>query len=379
MREENGMNVDKRVLRIVALSSLAVLLLTFFLSSGQIGKLLCAAICVAFAAVIFVTVKKRAIFSMNKREVLMLMSLIAIVYLILYYFTGFAFGYYNSLSSDYVNVLLYYTIPIALIIVSSEIIRVVIRSQEDRASDVIGYVFCVLTELLIFGNLSSITSFYLFMEFAAITLFPAVLSNLLYHYISKRYGMLPNLVYRLIVTLYAYIIPIRPAMPEAMLAFVRLTVPIVIYVFIDSLYEKKRRYALEKKSKLAPVITGIVVVITAGFIALISNQFKYGTLIIATESMTGEINKGDAIIFEEYTGQPVEEGQVIVFERSDSMVVHRVVKIENVDGTVRYTTKGDANEDVDVGYTTASDIVGLVNMKLPYVGYPSLWLRSLFD
>lgn len=373
------MNVDKRVLRIVALSSLAVLLLTFFLPSGQIGKLLCAAICVAFAAIIFVTAKKRAIFSMNKREVLMLMSLIAVVYLILYYFTGFAFGYYNSLSSDYVNVLLYYTIPIALIIVSSEIIRVVIRSQEDRASDVIGYVFCVLTELLIFGNLSSITSFYLFMEFAAITLFPAVLSNLLYHYISKRYGMLPNLVYRLIVTLYAYIIPIRPAMPEAMLAFVRLTVPIVIYVFIDSLYEKKRRYALEKKSKLAPVITGIVVVITAGFVALISNQFKYGTLIIATESMTGEINKGDAIIFEEYTDQPIEEGQVIVFERSDSMVVHRVVKIENVDGTVRYTTKGDANEDVDVGYTTASDIVGLVNMKLPYVGYPSLWLRSLFD
>ena len=27
---------------------------------------------------------------------------------------------------------------------------------------------------------------------------------------------------------------------------------------------------------------------------------------------------------------------------------------------------------------TEGDIVGLVDMKLPYFGYPSLWLRSLF-
>lgn len=368
------MYIDKRMLHFINTSSIAVLL-AFLLPSEHSRRVVGAILLLVLAIFTWLYIKKRTASSMNKREVLMIMGIIGIVYLVAYYLSGVSFGFYkNSHFLDFA-----YIVPIAIIIVSSEIIRFVIRSQNDKIADVVCYIGCVIAQTLIYGNFYAIISFYLFVDFVSVSLFPAILSNLLYHYLSKRYGMYPNIVYRLITTLYAYVIPFNPAMPDSLFAFANLFVPILIYFFIDSLYEKKRRYALEKKSKLAPVITGIVVVITAGFVALISNQFKYGTLIIATESMTGEINKGDAIIFEEYTGQPVEEGQVIVFERNDSMVVHRVVKIENVDGTVRYTTKGDANEDVDAGYATASDIVGLVNMKLPYVGYPSLWLRSLFD
>ena len=111
---------------------------------------------------------------------------------------------------------------------------------------------------------------------------------------------------------------------------------------------------------------------------LVSNQFKYGSLVIATESMTGELNKGDVVIFESYNDHAVQEGQVIVFESNDSMIVHRVVKIEIINGITRYYTKGDANEDWDSGFILDSNIVGIANYKLPYLGYPTLWLRSLF-
>ena len=53
-------------------------------------------------------------------------------------------------------------------------------------------------------------------------------------------------------------------------------------------------------------------------------------------------------------------------------------KIENINGQLRYYTKGDANEDPDAGFITSSDIVGTVRFKIPYIGYPTLWLRSLF-
>jgi signal peptidase len=95
--------------------------------------------------------------------------------------------------------------------------------------------------------------------------------------------------------------------------------------------------------------------------------------------MTGELNRGDAIIFERYEDQTIEEGQVIVFEKGKNKVVHRVVEVQNINGVTRYYTKGDANEDNDAGYITRAEIIGLTDYKIPYVGMPTLWVRELFS
>jgi signal peptidase I len=147
--------------------------------------------------------------------------------------------------------------------------------------------------------------------------------------------------------------------------------------FVSALYAKKKTYAVKKGKKLGMITTAIAVIIIISSAMLISCQFRFGALVIATGSMTGEINKGDMIIYERYDGQAIEEGQVIVFMQNSSRVVHRVVKIENIGGEVRYYTKGDANEDMDMGFRLKSDIVGLTDIKLAYVGYPTLWLREI--
>jgi signal peptidase len=113
---------------------------------------------------------------------------------------------------------------------------------------------------------------------------------------------------------------------------------------------------------------------------LISCQFRFGALVIATESMTGEINKGDMIIYEQYDDQPIEVGQVIVFtQNNQNRIVHRVIKIETVNGEKRYYTQGDANPAPDDAYRTEADIIGLTDLKLAYVGYPTLWLKELLE
>jgi signal peptidase len=94
--------------------------------------------------------------------------------------------------------------------------------------------------------------------------------------------------------------------------------------------------------------------------------------------MTGEINKGDAIIYEEYDDQYIKEQDVIVFLKNDNRIVHRVVLMERINGETRYYTKGDANDDWDTGYITDADIEGVVLFKIPYVGYTSIWLRDVF-
>ena len=61
------------------------------------------------------------------------------------------------------------------------------------------------------------------------------------------------------------------------------------------------------------------------------------------------------------------------------MRCHRVVRIERFGSEVRYYTKGDANYAEDPGFRTEGDIVGLTDMKVAYVGYPTLWLHELLE
>ena len=342
-------------------------------------RIIAAVLCAVSAVVVSVFVKKRSILSIRKEQVLLLMTVIGALYIMLYYLTGIEFGFYSSLVKLSVTSFFKYILPISVIIISIEVIRSVLLAQKSKVSDVLSYVACLVAELLIAAGFAGNFSFTRFMDIVGLTLFPAVTANLLYHYLSRRYGIWPNVVFRLITTLYTYVVPIYPATPDSLFAFAKLLVPLVIYVFISSLYEQRKKYATEiNKSKWRHAVTAVLLVFMISIVMLISCQFRYGALVIATESMTGEINKGDAIVYEEYDEQIVNEGEVIVFRKNDKLIVHRVVEIQRIDGRNRYFTQGDANDERDSGYITDGQIEGVVLFKIAYIGYPSIWIRSVF-
>ena len=95
--------------------------------------------------------------------------------------------------------------------------------------------------------------------------------------------------------------------------------------------------------------------------------------------MTGSINKGDAIVYESYNGDNIKEGDVIVFIYNNTKIVHRVVEKINVNGEVRYYTRGDANNTYDPEYRTNDDIIGVRRFNIKYIGIPTLWLKELFS
>ena len=264
-----------------------------------------------------------------------------------------------------------------MVIIATEITRAVLIGEKRTGISVLLFAVCVLSELMLGTTVRSVSSIYTLMDFIGMTVFGAVTSNILCHYTSRRYGMVPVIVYRLILTLYAFIIPIQPALPNVFVAFTGLLLPLAALAFIDLLFEKKKKLAAKKKSKWGVVAWGILIALMISVVMLISCQFKYCALVIATESMTGEIDKGDAIIYERYDAdEPIEVGQIIVFNKDGRRTVHRVVDIKKINSQYRYFTKGDANEDMDAGYITDADIVGICHLKLPYIGYPTIWLRD---
>ena len=375
-----AVNPDQKISYAVVCVILALLLLVLLVPAGAV-RYVTAGVLVLSAVAVCLFVKKRSILSFNKRQILFLLAVVAALYLMLLYLAGIHFGYHRRLLVFSSATLLRYILPIAVVIIATEIIRAVLLAQNSKLISCLLFAVCVTAELAMDAGYRDVRSIHGLMDFIAMTAFPAVTSNILYHYISKRYGMYPNMVYRFIITLYVYIIPVAPAVPQVMEAFCNLLLPLAAMLFMDVLFEKKRKRATQQhRGKWAVAGWGLIVVVMISVVMLISCQFRYGILVIATESMTGELNKGDAVLYEEYKGQVLAEGDIIVFSKDgESQIIHRVVAIQRINGQNRYYTKGDANKDLDYGYVTDGEVVGVVQLKIVYIGHPSLWLRELFD
>ena len=94
--------------------------------------------------------------------------------------------------------------------------------------------------------------------------------------------------------------------------------------------------------------------------------------------MTPNINKGDVVVIEKTADfEHIDIGQVIAYKKGNIIVVHRLIKKIQVDGKYYFYTKGDANDDVDNYEITEDMMVGIVNIKIPIIGYPTVWVNSL--
>ena len=373
------MSKDRKILYLTSFITFAVLLIFLFMDLGS-SKIVTACLLLPVAPAVSFLIRKRGILSINKREVLLLNTVTAVLYVIIIQMSGLYMGYY--VNPYFVNAQNVWTmlLPTVSIIITSEIIRHVFLAQKNRFVSVITFLSCVVIETLTYSSLVGVRNFNMFMNLVGMTLFPAICANFYYHYISKNFGALPNIAFRIITTCYIYALPNVTAMSDAVTACIKIVLPIALLAFVMAMYEKKKKNAKERNGgKLSAVFTAITVVMIVSVAMLISCQFRFGALVIATESMTGEINKGDMIIYEQYDDQKISEGQVIVFSEDQSKIIHRVIKIENIKGEKRYYTQGDANPDPDFGYRTEADIVGLTDVKIPYVGFPTLWLREIIS
>lgn len=370
------MSKDKATVYVLSIALMFALLCAFFVPSSY-AKAITALILIAFLVASTTTIKKRPILSHNKTEVFLIMLAMGAVCLVIYYLSGLHFGFFRSstpfsISSIWKNIL-----PIATIIIAIEIIRYILLAQRWAFAHVLVFICGVLSEVLIFGSLSGIHSFSTFMDAVGLHLLPAITANILFQAISRQYGSLPIIAYRLIWALYPYVLPAYPQTPDILLSFAKMVVPILIFGFVSALYTKTKKYETTRSKTIKGASVGVTAIIMIAIVMLISAKFQYRAIIIATESMTGSLNKGDMIVYEAYDDQPLSEQDIVVFRQTEARIVHRVVLIERVDGANRYYTKGDANDDLDDGYITDPSIEGVVLFKIPYVGYASIWLREI--
>lgn len=95
------------------------------------------------------------------------------------------------------------------------------------------------------------------------------------------------------------------------------------------------------------------------------------SFVVLTASMTPAIAPGDVVIVADRDPATIAEGDVITFTRpgNDVPVTHRVTTVAESGGGLAFETKGDANSDPDASLVPAENVVGLVILTIPYIGY----------
>lgn len=314
-------------------------------------------------------------------QVTITMLLIGIVQIVLYLLTGFLEGFSKNAISMSFNRFLTVILPIILILVVIELLRYMIsvKFEKNNLIRILSITMFVLFDVTLFGSNVNFNSLDSVLEFLGITFFPSLVSNIVFDDMVVKYGYKPILVYRLLTTLYYYMLPIVPNMYILFRAIARIVIPLIFYFILSYMYDRvtfQEALKVKPKISISSIIILILVIIMAG---LISCEFRYGILTIGSGSMTGTLNKGDIAFFEKFNGQELEIGDIIIFKRGKRNIVHRITQVGLFNDEYVYITKGDKNKVEDNGYVYQKDIQGIVHYRIKYIGYPSIWIRNLFN
>ena len=170
--------------------------------------------------------------SIYRKEVNYLLIGLAILYVGAFYLLGIMFySLKKNISLLGINTLISNIIPIIIIIISSELIRNIFLAQDGsfkykrkkidilKLLTLINMVLCdvvVVKGVYNYETLEGVLSLIGFITCSSIA------CNLFYNYISKRYDEKGIIAYRLITSLYAYLIPVIPNMYIYFRTFLRL-------------------------------------------------------------------------------------------------------------------------------------------------------------
>ena len=94
--------------------------------------------------------------------------------------------------------------------------------------------------------------------------------------------------------------------------------------------------------------------------------------------MQPSINVGDIVIVDKIDNRKKEykEGEVITYQKDNSLICHRIIKVTKSGETTLYETKGDNNDSPDQLLVEQDKVLGSVKYKIKYIGLPTVILNK---
>lgn len=372
---------DKRTL--VILTIIVFVLLFDILILKKLTKY---SIC-AFIALLILTsyylIGFRKIKSRYDKDIILTMCIYVFIYYIIIYLLGLVIGFTRNIYSLSILSILKNIFPVIISISLIEILRYIINSQIKNNKWLLFYsaiVFTLLDSALII-KATAFTNFYKILNTFGLFVLPNISKSILLTFLSIKSSYKPCLIYRYLMEIPKYILPIIPNFGNYLESMLYIIIPLLIFISTYNIFDKlKHRKIISKnKNSIEKYIYICLSVFLVVLICTSSGLFKYRSFVIATGSMTPNINKGDMVVIERLSDDEknkLKEGDIIAFNMDNKVVVHRIIKKYNTSRGVFYNTKGDNNNSPDGYLLDIDNIVGLEKFKIRYIGYPTV---AIFD
>lgn len=295
-----------------------------------------------------------------------------VISLLLYFLLGIVFGFsYNvysySLKDIVINI---FTLLIPSLIY--EYIRYyLIKHSSDKK---ILYVIITLLIILVNFNMNNLNIDST--KLLYIRLFSDIIPNIIKHIILTiimiKFGLSTCLAYQIIYMIFIIYCPYLPNVGYFLNFLILSFIPIIVYSRLNNEDKGKDIY---KQKNYVEIITFFI-----GIILLLFNfgVFKIVPMSVASNSMKPIFEKGDLIIYSKIDDKDkLKKEDIIVFNYSGDIYIHRIKKVINKNDKMYYKTKGDANSSYDGNLTYEKDVIGIYKFKIKYLGYPALLLERL--
>ena len=315
------------------------------------------------------------------RDIILGFIIIYLSFFIIYYVLGIFIGFVRTTNYYSLSGIVNFLLPYFLIIVLKEFLRyqVVMKSENSKLLVGMSCLVFILLDISYTLNVYNLSSAYDVFIYIALYLLPIIGSNIVCTYICKKSGYKPNVFWLVITNMYMAFLPFVPNVGLYIESLIRLLFPWIVFYSVYSFYKKREHNIILSYEKeyefILLIVSSIVVIVFAYFI---SGLFKFQAIAVASGSMMPNISKGDVVIIDRnYDVDDLKVGQVIAYKYDDIIVVHRLVDIKNIDGKYYLYSRGDANNDND-NYVIYEDMfMGTVNLRIPWIGLPTVWLSEL--
>lgn len=190
---------------------------------------------------------------LNKKYIYLWLIVLGVLFLLILYIMGMlsdiniSEGFYKNPINYVLNPMSRWIFPHIIIIIYSELIRTLVLVQNDKKSTI--WITCalILADIIVSINIYSYSSIKGILEILGCLLIPSVSLNLLYNYISIRYGSGPNILFKLItIIIYNYFMPMLSDIYPIFEALIKLVYPFIIYLIIDYLFSINNQEVLIK-------------------------------------------------------------------------------------------------------------------------------------
>lgn len=304
-----------------------------------------------------------------------------LAFFLIIYLLGLFLGFNKSIFSfsiDYIGIVIIFEF---ITILSEEIMRYIIcRNQKDSKVPIILYTIglCLLN-IIIEINGYDLTDKEALFIFTSKVIIPTISRELLCSYLTYKVSYTPSIIFKSTICLYEYIIPIVPNLGNYIYSVANVILPYIIFYFSSKVIKKGEKTKEYTKKALRRILYIPIVICLIILTILVSGIFSYKMVSIGSNSMKPIYGRGDAVIYKKTNYQKVKAGEILAFERDGRIITHRVITIKKDGNLTSYRTKGDANKSPDTRLVESAEVLGVVKYKIKYIGYPTLWVREIFE